>query len=165
MLAEKKRASGPIRLAIRSVPAADSSEAALFVSAASRRASLSVAAHRNASPAVVDPSSASLHSVMPPVEPAAFLSLIKTDPTRAFQLIFPGYDVDDSEQHTDTTVHTSTPSRARVEQEEKETADGVGQPVSPSPLSPYSPGWKYQHTAAFDVHRPDTAGREEAADG
>ena len=151
--AEKKRASGPIRSTTRSVSAAQPDS--LADTAASSTLSTSRPRRRSA----VGSPSAEPHSIIPSVEPAAFLSLIKTDPTRAFQLIFPDYDIDDDARSASTTGHTATHSRGRhVEEEKEEAADVAVQPASPSPLSPYSAGWRYQQTAAFDVQRPDTAG-------
>ena len=160
--AARKRGSGSIRTTMRSTPAAVSSTAALYASAVpSQTSSLNASVSQSRAAALLQ--SSAPRSTGPSVEPAAFLSLIKSDPTRAFQLIFPDYDSDDEQQQqqqpTDVMAHTASHRRGRHGEEEKEeTEDAVAQSLSPQPLSPYSPEWKYQHTAAFDVQRPDTAG-------
>ena len=152
---DKKRASGPIPPTVRCSPATASTRPALHTSTTNSTPSSRTAAHLSNQHSIARPSSAALQSVVASVEPIEFLSLIKSDPTRAFQLIFPDYDICDGELRTDTSVH----GRGRREVEEKEEAAVVdAQAVSAAPLSPYSAGWKYQHTAAFDVQRPDTAG-------
>ena len=146
----RKRASGPIRTATRSTPPV------AYTSPPTTTPSSSAAVEFGKRPAAAN-------SAVPAIEPAEFLSLIKTDPTRAFQLIFPEYDVEDNGQRSDSITHTTSAVRGRRVEEETEEA-AKAQPASPTPLTPSSPGWKYHHTAAFDVQRPDTAERMQRTD-
>ena len=160
MVVERKRASGLIRTSIRSsAPGITASEIAVYGSASvatpsSRRSSESA---RRSTPLLS--SRAASQAAVSTVEPAEFLSLIKSNPTRAFRLIFPDYDVDlDEPQDVDTAAHLTSKTHVPREEEEKEDIEMAAVLASPRHLSPYSAGWKYQQTAAFDVQRPDTAG-------